>query len=582
MFRASHTFAVSTLVFVGNLIFVSGCDQSPPQKTPRSVSVTPVEDRQREASDLPVEVTTRIRFESRTQQSGVDFDYRNGKEGENFTILESLGGGIGLLDFDSDGRLDLFIPGGGQVTRAQVVQGLPGAVYRQTSSWEFEECTQLAGVGQSGLYSHGAAVADFDSDGFSDLLVTGYGGLQLFHNQGDGTFREAAFEAGLTDDEWSSSASWGDIDNDGDLDLYVAHYVDWSFENNPHCPGPGKLEREICSPRVFQGLTDILYRSNGNGSFSDISGEMKIAPGGKGLGVLIADVDLNGLLDIYVCNDTQGNFLYRTQGTDPLEDVSISSGTALSERGIANGSMGVALGDFDLNGLPDIWVANYENESFALYRNKGDCFFQHNSQMAGVTRVGPVYVGWGTLFNDFDHDGDEDIFGSNGHVIRFPSSNHVDQRPLLFDNQAGNSLVNVASQVGGYFRHAHHGRGAAGGDIDNDGDIDLVISRVNQNVALLCNESSHPGNWLQVHLTGIKSSRTPIGATIRVQTESGLQIRQLTGGGSYGSTHDPRLHFGLGAAETVQKLEVAWPSGRIQQLTEIPVSQLIHLIEPES
>ena len=364
-------------------------------------------------------INTSARFIDVTLQSGVTFTYRNGQEADNAAIVESLGGGVALVDYDGDGDMDLFFPGGGEFGPDQQIHGRPSALFRNDGGWRFTEVTQLAGVSRAPYYSHGIAAGDFDSDGFPDLLVTGYGGLQLFQNQGDGTFQEVSASAGLNDRLWSSSAAWGDFNGDGHLDLYVTHYVNWSFKNHPYCAGPKKGQREVCPPREYQPLPDTLYTSNGDGTFRDVSREVGLRVEGeglgKGLGVLLADVDVDGDLDIYVANDTVPNFLYRNNGQGHFDEVGLMSGTSLSESGTSDGSMGVDLGDFNLDGLPDLWVANYERESFALYRNEGNCNFQHVSQSVGLTDVGGVYVGWGTVFFDFDRDGDEDVFVSNGH-----------------------------------------------------------------------------------------------------------------------------------------------------------------------
>ncbi len=522
-------------------------------------------------------------FEEVAQRAGIDFTYRNGEESGHVSILESLGGGVGLLDFDADGACDIFLPGGGEYSvppagMPPAISGLPPAVYRNRGGWRFDVVTEPARASLCPYYSHGACVGDYDADGLPDVLVTGYGGLLLFHNLGDGTFREVAHDSGLDDRLWSSSAAWGDLNQDGHLDLYVAHYANWSFDNHPRCPGSTPDDRDVCPPRMFDGLDDTLYLSGGDGSFRDASRESGLNAGGKGLGVLIADVDLDGRVDVYVANDTDANRLYRNRGEGKLEDVSLRSGTALSDSGMPDGSMGVDLGDYNLDGLPDLWVANFERESFALYRNEGGCFFQHVSQSAGVTAIGGLYVGWGTLFLDFDHDGDEDIFCSNGHVIRFPSNAPLRQRPLLLENRAGRFL-NVAGSAGPYFAAPHMGRGVAAGDLDGDGDLDLVISRTNERVSVLASESAGERAWISVDLIGSHSPRDAVGAVVEIETAAGRRVRQRKGGASYASSSDRRLHFGLGDATEVHKLTVRWPSGRQQTLADLPAVRMLTVQE---
>lgn len=520
-------------------------------------------------------VSTVIRFEEITEQSGVKFTYRNGFEAGEVAILESLGGGIGLFDFDNDGHLDLCLPGGGHYSekRGEVrdVLGWPHAIYRNNGNWQFTEVTTEASAAMTTNYSHGAAAADFDNDGFCDVLITGYGGLLLLRNRGDGTFEEIAKPAGLTDTMWSTSAAWGDFNKDGALDVYVAHYADWSFQKHPFCAGPKPGTRESCPPREFNGLPHTMYFNTGDGSFRDVTQECGLVPGGKGLGVLTADLDLDGDVDVYVGNDTVPNFLYRNDGTGKFEEVGLISGTSLSQTGTPDGSMGVDVGDFNLDGRPDLWVVNFERESNALYRNDGNGFFQHVSQGTGVTAVGALYVGWGTAFADLDQDGDEDLFVSNGHVIRYPENAPVRQVPLLFDNQAGKRLINVASAVGPYFRESHEGRGSAAGDLDGDGDVDLVISRLNQPVALLRNTTETSNHWLSMLLIGVESPRLPIGAVVKLTCGPKTQVRQVKGGTSFGSTIDPRVFFGLGNSTSALSAEIVWPSGRVQQIPELAI-----------
>ena len=520
-----------------------------------------------------------IAFHNVTRTTGVDFTYRNDEEADYFSILESMGGGVALWDFDRDGRGDLFFPGGGEFAKPDVI-GRTSALYRQASSWQFDDVTTAGRTGRSPHYSHGTTVGDYDNDGFPDLLVTGYGGLLLFRNQGDGTFIEVATESGLTDELWSTSAAWGDLNNDGIDDLYVAHYVDWSWDNNPVCPGSGPQDRDVCPPRKFDGLPDAVYFGDGAGSFTEESERAELGDAGKGIGVILGDIELDGDLDIYVSNDTVPNFLYRNFGDGSFEEIGLTSATALGDRGTADGSMGTDLGDFDLDGLPDLWVANYQHETFALYRNLGDNMFRHVSRLRGVAAVGGQYVGWGTFFFDADLDGDEDLFAANGHVVRFPVESTLAQQPLLLENRGGERLVNVASSAGEYMASPHRGRGAAMGDVDRDGDIDLVVSHLNEPVALLRNETDVDHDWIAVRLIGAHSPRTAVGAVVTVELADGRRlVKQRTGGGSYASASAPEIHLGLGPAATIQRITVDWPSGRRDEFDEISVRQRLALIE---
>ncbi|MEO1996678.1 MAG: CRTAC1 family protein, partial [Planctomycetaceae bacterium] len=480
-----------------------------------------------------------------------------------------------------DGDLDIFLPGGGRF-EGQTLRGADSGLFRNDGAgrpWTFQNVAAQAGVRYAPHYSHGAAVGDYDNDGLPDVCVTGYGGLTLFHNMGDGSFVERAKPAGLVDNLWSSSAAWGDVNGDGHLDLYIVHDVNWTWENHPFCTGPEPGLREICPPRQFQALPDTLYVNNGDGSFRDVSRDVGLSSDGKGLGVVMADLDLDGHLDIYVANDTVPNNLYRNQGTGHFEDIGLISGTSRGDTGVSDGSMGVEVGDFNNDGLPDIFVSNYERESFALYRNDGAANFTHVSQRTGITALGALYVSWGTVLFDFDADGDEDVFISNGHVIRYPQSAELAQKPILLENRNAQRFVNVASQAGDFFRDDHMGRGVAVGDLDNDGDGDLVVVRSNQPVALLANETQTDNAWIGLRLIGTSGTRDPTGALLFLQTTSGRQMRQIKGGTSYASTCDSRVFFGLGKAKFL-RLEIRWPAGKIQTMNNLAPNQLHTIIEP--
>lgn len=528
------------------------------------------------------QVPTVAAFADMTVASAIRFTYRNGQESGHYAILESLGGGIGIIDYDNDGDVDLFAPGGGGYLPDGSIIGSSSGLFCNDGGWSFSTRTLEAGVDFAPWYTHGAAVGDFDNDGFSDVLITGYGGLLFYQNQGDGTFRQGAGDAGLSDSLWSSSAAWGDVNGDGNPDLYVAHYVDWSLSNHPICEGPETGLREVCPPLRFEPLSDVFYESNGDGTFTDVSSTINLRKDGKGLGVLMADVDLDGRLDIYVANDTVANFLYWNKGDGHLEDVSLRSGTSLSDTGTPDGSMGVDVGDFNLDGRPDLWVANYERESFALYRNEGGLLFQHVSRATGITAVGGLAVGWGTVFIDFDRDGDEDIFTSNGHVIRYPRNAPLRQPPLLLQNESGERFRNVAPVAGDYLQTPHMGRGVVAGDMDDDGDQDLAISLVNEPMTVLSNESGN-NNSLVIRLIGTQSSRDAVGALIRVQTtvDQPYMIRLMKSGGSYASSNDPRQFFGLGRASSAAKVEIRWPSGIQQTLENVSCEKMLVLREPE-
>jgi len=514
-----------------------------------------------------------------TNQWGVDFSYRNGEDKGHYAILESLGGGIAVLDFDRDGRPDLFCPGGGTF-EAKVPVGFPGQLFRNLGGDGMIAVADAAGEGfPARCYNHGAFAADFNNDGFPDVLVTGYGGLHLWQNQGDGTFVEVHSQVGLDDRQWSSAAAWGDFNNDGALDLYVAHYVDWSFDNHPFCRGRSAEERDICPPREFAGLPDTLYLSNQDGTFRDATEQSQLRADGKGLGVLVADLDNNGLADIYVANDTTDNFLYSNDGSGSLREIATLAGVATDKTGVPNGSMGVDLLDFNQSGRPDIWVTNYEREDFALYRNEGPGAFLHVSDIAGLNVLGGLFVGFGTVCADLDLDGQEDILVNNGHVIIHPTASPRAQLPLvmLADNRR---FQRMPFEAGSYMMSPHEGRGLALADLDGDGDLDAIFSNLNAPLAILRNDLRNPSNWLQVHLVGTRSARDAIGAAATVTVGDRQLLRMRKGGGSYMSTSQEALAWGLGEAQRVEKLTVRWPSGAETVLENIDVNQTLILVEP--
>jgi len=543
------------------LCICGGCRPNPvPLVTTKTPSIAPVQ------------------FVDRAVAWNVRFQFENGEQAGLFAILETLGGGVGLFDYDRDGRTDIWCVGGGRFTGSpRRPGGMSSGLFRNRGG-HFDSVAAPAAITQPNHYQHGVAAADFDHDGFVDALVTGYGGVQLWHNEGDGTFVDVTREAGFdVDVHWSSSAAWGDFNQDGQLDVYVAHYVNWSKDNDPPCFTHGDL-REVCSPLVFEGLSDSVFEADGFGGFRDCSTEVGLVDGGKGMSALVADLDLDGDVDIYVGNDTTPKFLYENVGGQ-LRERGLISGASLSKQGAAEGSMGTDLGDFDLDGLPDLWVANFEDETFGLYKNLGAMQFNHVSDETGLDRIGQAYVGWGVVFGDWNLDGDEDVFVSNGHVVRHAHKAPVKQLPVLMENQAGRQFENVAAVSGAYFRTAHPGRGAAAGDLDLDGDLDLVVSHVNQPVAVLENQGPAVSRSISVELTGTKSPRWAIGTVVHLISTQSSQIRQWRGGGSFASTGDSRLLFGIPPGQDPVRLEIHWPSGLHETIPLNSMSRDVQIVE---
>ncbi|MFT5093232.1 MAG: hypothetical protein ACI93T_002058 [Porticoccaceae bacterium] len=568
---------IVAILFVSNAF--TGC-QSGDNDTPSPVEFPePSVNRVSESSE-----ESPFTFVECAAQLGVSHTYHSGSERGFFAIVESLGGGVAMIDYDNDGLVDLFAPGGGDfVESSRQPIGRRSQLFRRISrvlNESFVEVSAMAQVSESDHYSHGSLVSDYDNDGFDDILLTGYGGVQLFRNSGDGTFIEVAANVGLTDSLWSSSAAWGDFNGNGANDVYIAHYVDWSPENDPQCFADDASIRDVCPPKLFSGLTDALYLSDGQGNFVFADESFGDLSSGKGLGVAAADVDLDGDLDVYVANDTVKNSLLINDSEQRFVEAGPSSGTAYGDTGREDGSMGVDIGDFNGDGLPDIWVTNYENESFALYRGFDGDFFQHVSRSTGVSAAAGLSVGWGTVFGDFDLDGDEDLFAANGHVIRHPTNSPIYQRPLLLLNDEKRRFTDVARTSGTYLAGSHMSRGVVQGDLDDDGDIDLIISNIHQPLAVLRNESPRQGNWIRLKLIGVESARWAEGAWVEFLLKGNRKILRLRKGGtSYASTSDRWLHAGIGTDKLITAIEIHWPSGSVQRLENVSVNQHLQVVE---
>jgi hypothetical protein len=539
-------------------------------------------------------------FRDVTAASGVSAIYCNGEEAGYYAILEALGGGVALIDYDGDGLLDLFIVGGG-FFEGKEIRGHPGKLYKNMGGFKFQDVTAAVGLdklagGVPWFYTHGAAVADYDRDGWPDLLVTGYGRVALFHNEPDGKggrrFVEVTKEAGLTDDQWSTSAAWADLDGDGWPDLYLCHYVDWSLTgNHPRCIGFDGKRRDICPPGHFTALPHRLYRNNGNGTFTDVSKaaglrvEHPQKDYGKGLGVLAVDVSGDGKPDLYIANDQSDKLLYLNKsrpGTILLEEIGLTSGTARDHLGAPNGSMGLAAADYDGCGRVSLWVTNYEGELHGLYHNDthaGRVAFRFSTPASGIAAIGQSYVGWGTGFLDLDHDGREHLVFVNGHPNHFPRAGaRRAQRPVLLRNLGGGRFQAITAQGGPYFHEDHNGRGLAVGDLDNDGRTDLVVGHLNGPVVLLRNEVQTSNHWLGVELRG-RDHRDVVGARLTLTVGDRTLARFAQGGGSYLSSSDRRHIFGLGAANHVGRLTVAWPGGKEEHWDNLAVDRYWRLAE---
>ncbi len=516
-------------------------------------------------------------FEEVAKQSGFDFAYRNGREGNQYTLLESTGGGVALLDYDLDGDIDIFCTAGGRIADEPfAVTGLPIGLFRNDGDWSFVDVTEQAGLKIPIDYSVGCAVGDFDRDGFPDVFVTCYGRSRLFRNTGQGEFLDATAALGKGVEGFRTAAAFADYDGDGCADLYVVGYVDTSDELNANCGQGQGSRREVCGPTRYPAARDSLLGNVGDGMFHDVTEQAGILPGGKGLGILAVDWNDDHRIDFYVTNDTEGNFLYLAGDDAKFEEAAVQTGVAYAELGTPEGSMGVDWGDFDGDGRGDLWVSNYVIEDNSLFHNEGLQVFLNVTLQSGLGG-GRRYSGWGTGFADFNSDGWLDLFVINGHVSYHDSSIPYQQPPFVYQNQSGKRFLNVSGMAAPYFSVPHAGRGAATGDIDNDGALDLVIVHHNRPMTLLRNRAAQ--QWsLSLQLHGTTADRTAVGAKVVYRYRERDLVRWIRGGGSYLSHSDLRI---LLPADTDQELSVSvvWPLGNRESFRGLLPNRTNHIIE---
>jgi tetratricopeptide (TPR) repeat protein len=532
-------------------------------------------------SDQPSQVGSRPRaeprFEDVSQRAGINYQYNSGASDRLF-IADTMGGGVGLIDYDGDGWLDIYFVGGCTIPWDQKNPPRPNRLYRNMGDGTFLDVTAKAGVAGGG-YGMGCTVGDYDNDGHDDLFVTGLYRTILYHNRGDGTFEDVTARAGVASDRWTTAAGFGDLDGDGDLDLVVITYVEIALDDTLACQDhAGKPIH--CTPARYPAQFDLLFRNNGDGTFSDVSREAGFEiPEGKGLGLAIADFDGDGRLDLFVANDGTPNFLFRNKGGLRFEEVGLAAGVAYDGAGLPTASMGVVAEDLNGDGRIDLFHVNFVNQTSTLRWNLGGSQFVDGTLAANLSAASRARTGFGTVAVDADNDGVLDLFVANGHTDDQPWVNTpMAQLAQLFLGRAQGRFNLASPQVCPYFSRAVVGRGVASGDLDNDGRVDLVVVHRDAPAVLLRNTTSG-GHWLGLRLRGTRSSRTPVGSSVVCRAGGRSITRWQTSGTGYLSSSDPRLWFGLGQARTVEHLRVRWPSGVAQSWSNLAADRILDLTE---
>jgi hypothetical protein len=522
-----------------------------------------------------------IEFVDVTKAAGIAFRHDNARSTEKY-LIETMGAGAAWIDFDNDGWLDLYLVNSAATKVYQPDRPLAGALYRNNHDGTFTDVTAKAGVAATGIFGMGVAVGDYDNDGFPDLYLIGYRQSILYHNNGDGTFSDVTARAGVANrGKWGSSGAWFDYDHDGRLDLLVVNYLDFTPEHNLICAQGG--HRSYCHPNKYHGQPPVLYHNNGDGTFTDVSRTSGIGlKAGNGLGVVCFDSNGDGWTDVFIANDSMENFLFVNRGNGTFEETGIPAGVALGDDGKTEAGMGVDAADYDGDGRPDLFVTHLDLELNRLYRNRGDGTFEDATLRSKIGTRNFRKSGFGTRFIDYDNDGWRDLFIANGHVLDNIELFHKDttyaEPKTMYRNVRG-VFEDVTSQLGPAMLAPSVARAAAFADFDNDGDIDILVTNNGGAPQLLRNDGGNRSHWIQLRLIGVRSNRDGIGARVKITAGGITQVDEAKGGMSYQAAHDPRLHFGLGGAARVDSIEIRWPSGQVDRLSDVAADRVVTVKE---
>ena len=521
-----------------------------------------------------------VHFTDVTASAGIKFHHNAGKAGQKY-LPETMGSGVAFFDADGDGWPDILLINSKDWT-PHGRKSLP-ALYHNNHDGTFTDVTAGSGLDVE-MYGMGVAIADYDNDGRQDVYITAIDGDHLFHNEGHGKFRDVTAASGIHNANFGTSAAWFDYDRDGKVDLFVANYVQWTEKGDLRCSLDGAV-RSYCTPESYKGAKSRLFHNLGGGKFEDVTDKAGLGdPSSKSLGVTILDYNGDGWPDIFVSNDTQPNKLYRNNRNGTFTEEGMVAGVAFGEDGVSRGAMGADSADYDRSGRPDLLVGNFSNQMLGLYHNEGTGLFVDEAPSSSVGRASLLTLAFGVFFFDYDLDGYPDIFAANGHIDeeinRVQPKVRYQQPPLLFRNLGQRHFENVTAAMGPDFNRPIVARGAAYADYDHDGDLDVIISTNNGPAYLFRNDGGNKNNWLNVRLTGTRSNRSAIGAVVRIESASGKQWNMVRSGSSYCSQSDLALTFGVGHDTKVTQLQIEWPSGAKQQLTNISVNQFLKIEEP--